>query len=93
MSQNEKYPKTVGSVILLSGCADTQTSADTVDDKNIPSGALTNALLKVWDKYGVNIKFKYLLWDIRTMLKGNGYDQIPQLSCSTNINMSDIFRL
>ena len=93
MSQNEKYPKTKGSVIFISGCADTQTSADTVNEKNIPSGALTNALLKVWDKYGVNIKFKYLLWDIRTLLKGDGYEQIPQLSCSANINMSDIFKL
>jgi len=93
MSQNEKYPKTNGSVIFISGCTDEQTSADTVNDKNIPSGALTNALLKVWNRYGINIKFKYMLWDIRTELQTGGYTQIPQLSCSNNINMSDIFRL
>jgi hypothetical protein len=72
---------------------DDQTSADTVDAKNLPSGAITNALLEVWAKYGVNIKFKYLLWDIRTSLKKSGYTQIPQLSCSNNINLGDEFKL
>jgi hypothetical protein len=93
VSQDDKYPKTLGSVIFLSGCQDNQTSADTVDAKNMPSGALTNALLEVWAKYGVNIKFKYLLWDIRTSLKKSGYTQIPQLSCSNNINLGDEFKL
>lgn len=93
VSQDDKYPKTPGSVIFLSGCHDTQTSADTVDIKNMPSGALTNALLSVWATYGVNIKFKYLLWDIRTLLKKSGYDQIPQLSCSNSISLSDEFKL
>lgn len=93
ISQNEQYPKSNGSVIFLSGCRDNQTAADTVDKKNIPSGALTNALLQVWDKYGMSIKFKYLLWDVRVVLKTGGYQQIPQLSCSTNINLSDAFKL
>lgn len=93
VSQDDKYAKTLGSVIFLSGCKDTQTSADTVDNENTPSGAMTNALLEVWAKYGVNIKFKYLLWDIRTSLKNSGYDQIPQLSCSNSISLSDEFKL
>jgi len=93
ISQNEKYPKTNGSVVMLSGCKDSQTAADTVDAKNVPSGALTNALLHVWNTYGMEIKFKYLLWDIRKVLQTGGYDQIPQLSCSTNINISDSFKL
>jgi hypothetical protein len=93
MSQNERYPKTNGSVIFLSGCEDKQTAADTVDKKNIPSGALTNALLEVWEKYGMSIKFKYLLWDVRRVLQSGGYQQIPQLSCSNNIQLSDVFTL
>ena len=92
LSQNN-YPKSTGSVIFLSGCQDNQTSADTVDNKNIPSGALTNALIQTWDKYGMKIKFKYLLWDIRESLKKNKYEQIPQLSCSNNISLSDEFVL
>jgi hypothetical protein len=93
MTQNKKYSKTNGSVIFISGCTDVQTAADTVNEQNIPSGALTNALLKVWNTYGTNIKFKHMLWDIRTLLKENGYSQIPELSCSNNINMSNIFKL
>lgn len=92
VSQNN-YPKTPGSVIFLSGCQDNQTSADTVNNKNIPSGALTNALIQIWDKYGTKIKFKYLLWDIRESLKNNNYEQIPQLSCSNSISLSDEFVL
>jgi hypothetical protein len=93
VSQDNKYPKTLGTVLFLSGCQDNQTAADTVDVKNMPSGALTNALLDVWATYGINIKFKYLLWDIRTSLKKSGYDQIPQLSCSNGIELSDELRL
>jgi len=93
VTQDNNYPKTDGSVIFLSGCLDTQTSADTVDSKNIPCGALTNALIEVWTKYGINIKFKYLLWDVRTFLKQKGYEQIPQLSCSNSVSLSDVFNL
>lgn len=93
VTQDNNYPKTNGSVIFLSGCQDKQTSSDTVDSKNVPTGALTNALLETWEKYGTNIKFKYLLWDIRTVLKLKGYEQIPQLSCSSSVNISDEFRL
>jgi len=93
MHQNNRHSKSDGSVIFLSGCADDQTAADTVNSVNLPSGALTNALLAVWNQYGMNIKFKYLLWDIRAVLKENGYTQVPQLSCSRNINISSDFRL
>jgi len=93
INQNDKYPSTNGSVIFLSGCNDNQTSADTVNSKNMPTGALTNSLLEVWNQYGMNIKFKYLLWDVRAILKRDGYSQIPQMSCSSNINISDEFRL
>jgi len=93
MSQHTRYPKTNGSVIFLSGCKDTQLAADTVDKKNIPSGALTNALLQVWEKYGMLIKFKYLLWDVRQVLQEGKYEQIPQMSCSNSIHLSDVFRL
>jgi len=93
ITQNTKYPKANGSVIFLSGCTDNQTAADTVDSNNIPSGALTNALLEVWNQYGMNIKFKYLLWDVRDVLKKNGYSQIPQMACSSDINIGDTFKL
>jgi hypothetical protein len=81
--QNTKYGDSAGSVIFLSGCEDRQTSADTVDKKNIPSGALTNALLECWDKYGSSINFASLLRDVRNYLTVNKYEQIPQM-CFSN---------
>jgi hypothetical protein len=93
IKQDNKQTVTNGSVILLSGCMDTQTSADTVNNVGIPSGALTNALLDVWTTYGVNIKLKHLLWNIRKLLKSRGYTQIPQLSCGNNLNIDSIFNL
>jgi hypothetical protein len=93
ISQDNKYQKTNGSVIFLSGCMDTQTSADTVNNRNEPSGALTNALIDVWNTYGMNIQFKHLLWDVRKLLKERQYTQIPQLSCGSSIDINDIFNL
>jgi hypothetical protein len=60
--------------------SETQTLADTVNTVEQQSGALTNALLDIWTTYGVNIKFKHLLWNIRKLLKQRGYTQILQLS-------------
>jgi hypothetical protein len=93
ITQNSNYPKTRGSVIFLSGCKDTQSAADTVNAANQPTGALTNALLDTWNRYGLNIKFKHMLWDIRTLLKTRGYEQIPQLSSGTSFDVNNVFKL
>jgi len=93
MKQNVRYPETSGSVVLLSGCTDTQGAEDEVDEKGTPVGAMTNALLNIWNSSGTAINFKDLLWNIRTILRSNGYPQIPQLSCSANINMNNVFKL
>jgi hypothetical protein len=93
VTQDNKYLKTNGSVIFLSGCMDSQTSADTVNHKGEPSGALTNALIDVWNTYGIDLKFKHLLWDIRKLLKDRQYEQIPQLSCGNSLDINDVFNL
>ncbi len=93
MQQNNKYKKPAGSTLFLSGCRDNQTSADTVNSQNIPSGALTNALISVWNTYGQSIKFKHLLWDVRQELQKGGYTQIPQLSSSLPININEVFKI
>ena len=94
ITQDEKYQKTNnGSVIFLSGCADNQTSADTINSAKQPTGALTNALLDTWKTYGTDIKFKHLLWDVRVLLKTRGYSQIPQLSSSNSFDVNNIFKL
>ena len=93
ITQLNNYPKTKGSVIFLSGCLDTQTSADTVNSVNEPTGALTNALLDTWNNYGIDIKFKHMLWDVRNLLQTRGYEQIPQLSSGNSFNVNNIFSL
>jgi len=90
LTQNN-YPNSNGSVIFLSGCRDDQTAMDTFDKNSVPSGALTNSLLEVWNMYGTDIRFKYLLWDIRNELKNNGYSQVPQISCSKYIDVNSEF--
>ena len=88
ISENPRYAKGKGLVVFISGCDDTQTAADTVDSKNIPTGALSNALLEVLKK---ETKMKKLLWGILKELKTKGYSQIPQLSSSIPFPLSDPF--
>ena len=92
-TEDQRYIKTPGTVLFISGCRDDQTAADTVGKDDRPCGALTMALLETWKGYGAAIKLKYLLWDIRTFLKDNGYSQIPQLETGNFLNMNGVFDL
>jgi hypothetical protein len=83
-------PETYGQVIMISGCMDSQTSADTYVNyggKNMASGAMTFAFLKTIEQLGTNIALKTLVETMRTFLKDNHYDQIPQLSCGQATNI------
>lgn len=91
--QDEKYQKTKGSVVFLSGCQDVQYSMDTVNAQGIPGGALTFALLSTWNKYKFQLKIKHLLWDLRDYLKLMGYEQIPQISTGTSMSSEDLLDL
>lgn len=91
--EDTHYEKTAGDVLFLSGAADTQTAADTVDVNGRPCGALTWALIDTWKAYGPAIKTKYLLWDVRKFLKDRGYSQVPQLSTGKYIDLQTVFNL
>lgn len=80
---NLNVPETAGQVVMISGCMDSQTSADAYvnyNGKNTNSGAMTFVFLKTIQQLGTNITLKTLIETMRTLLKENGYDQIPQLS-------------
>jgi hypothetical protein len=79
-SQDRKYALTPGKVYFLSGCQDGDVSWDVVNAQGQPGGALTFALLDIWNTYKVPMKMKHLLWNVRTLIKSRGYPQIPQLS-------------
>jgi hypothetical protein len=92
-SENQKYAKTNGAILFLSGAHDTQYAMDTVGKDNKPCGALTMALLETWKTYGAAIKTKYLLWDVRKFLREHGYSQVPQLSAGYYMDLNTVWDL
>jgi hypothetical protein len=92
-TEDQKYAKTAGQVLFLSGSHDMQVAMDTVNKEGRPCGAMTMALLATWATYGTAIKLKYLLWDVRRFLREHGYQQIPQLSTGAFMDMNAVFDL
>jgi uncharacterized caspase-like protein len=66
-------------VVTWSGCKDNQTSADACIN-GMYNGAFTFALAQ-----SVSNSRKSTLQKVRTYMKAHGYDQIPQLTCETNL--------
>ncbi len=89
--ENPDYDKTAGQVVMISGCRDNQTAADTADSNGIPCGALTWALLETWKQYGAAIKLKYILWDITTFLGTRNYSQKPQMTLGQYLDINSVF--
>uniref|UniRef100_A0A0G4IAS8 Peptidase C14 caspase domain-containing protein n=1 Tax=Chromera velia CCMP2878 TaxID=1169474 RepID=A0A0G4IAS8_9ALVE len=82
--------------LMISGCADHQTSADvaSVKDFKLPDtcgpggagGACTNALLQaLGEKPKEEMSFIELLDRMRKILAEKGFDQVPQLSASVQV--------
>lgn len=87
---NKNEPETVGDVFMISGCTDSQTSADTVapiNGRTMPSGAMTYAFLS-------NINGATSLQDLITkmnvFLQENGYSQRPVLSSGRSVNYGGV---
>lgn len=83
-----QHPPCDARVIMISGCQDTQTSADAynVNNKRKFSGAMTSCLLKVMDgKQLKDVVICNLMKDLRTELKTKHFTQIPQLTSSVLI--------
>lgn len=91
---NNNIPETVSQVQMISGCLDSQTSADAsflVDGKINYQGAMTNAFLACLQP---NILLKSLIENMRATLKNGQFSQIPQLSSGLMINIdSEVFRI
>ena len=88
---NPKVKDTPGQVIMISGCRDDQTSADTYVNylnNDISSGAMTYSFLQTIQQLGVNINLKTLIENMRKILKDNGFPQIPQLSSGNQLDIS-----
>ena len=84
-TENDKQAITVGNVFMISGCADNQTSADAVFN-NKANGALTWSLLESL-KQKPNDSWRELVKNMRDILKTSEFDQIPQFSSGSFVNI------
>lgn len=81
---------TRGQVVMLSGCLDPQTSADSYENGQ-NQGALTYAFITT---YKQNIRnYDSMIRSIRKLLSSKQYTQIPTLSSGRSLNMSGTFTL
>ena len=73
-------------VLMISGCMDSQTSADAynVMNRHRFSGALTSCMLLAYESRHAN-NVVDLVDRIRDTLRVKGFPQVPQLTCSYNI--------
>ena len=90
---NPNVSETNGQVIMISGCKDSQTSADAYvnyNGQNMGAGAMTFSFLKTIQDLGTNISLKTLIESMRSLLKDNEYDQVPQLSSGKAIDINTL---
>lgn len=80
-------PRVNGDIIMISGCMDTQTSADAFIGGNF-CGAMTSAYV---NSIKDNITCSDLLDSMRDYLKTNGYTQYPQLCSSSKITEGRLY--
>lgn len=84
-TENGKQTITNGNVFMISGCSDEQTSADAVFN-NKPNGAMTWSLLECL-KQKPNNSWRELVKSMRDLLKTSHFDQIPQFSSGSFVNI------
>jgi hypothetical protein len=93
-TMNGNVAVTKGQIVTISGCKDSQYSADTIVNlngkENMSSGAMTYAFLKCIKP---SMSFRELLQQMRLLLKSDGYDQVPQLLSGQELNLDEVFWL
>jgi hypothetical protein len=76
-----------GAFLKLSGCKDEQTSADGFNSRE--NGALTGCILDFFEKNTSDVSIGDFLFDIRSNLARNRFEQIPQLGSNSPISSDD----
>ena len=73
-------------VFSISGCKDSQTSADSYStDQKQPMGAFTDAFIHCLRTNNYNVNIIKLYADVCNYIRSEGYSQTPVLSCSSMI--------
>jgi hypothetical protein len=76
-------------IVMISGCKDNQTSADAYINKTA-QGAMTWSFLETINK-NPSLSWLDIVKNMRTLLKSNGYVQIPQLSSNKDLDIGNNF--
>jgi len=83
--ETHKYNGTIkGTVIAVSGCEDTQTSADAYIERRF-QGALTYSFLDTMRKHQNKLTYEDLMKGIYEVVKGGNYEQSPTMSSNKTI--------
>lgn len=78
--------------ILWAGCRDNQTSAD-ASISGTYNGAFTYYFCKHMRDAGGNVSRSELLTRVRSSLRHEGYDQVPQLECEATVRAAKAFSI
>lgn len=89
MVEEKRYPQTQADVILLSGCRDDQTSADSFEEGS-SQGAMTYGFRKAMQSLSrSNFTYWTFMKKLCTLLKKKGYTQTPQITSGRRIDISN----
>jgi hypothetical protein len=82
-------------VVMISGCMDSQTSADAwnIDNSREFEGAMTRSFLHVMKQYEYDVTCYRLLKKMREFLKGKRFPQVPQMSCTRKLTRTTAFSI
>ena len=85
--------KDLPNVVMLSGCKDTQASADggSISGSNKGAGAMTAAYLETLKDHGYIITYRQLLEGVHRKLIHSGFSQRPQLSSTHKLDLDDYY--
>ena len=85
-------PDTLGQVVVISGCKDSQTSADaqvTYQGQSMSAGAMTFSFLETQaTNTNHTMSLQTILTDMRSLLRREGYDQIPQCTSGQTLDIT-----
>lgn len=90
---NSAELSTLPRIVMLSGCRDSQTSADggPITVNGDTSGALTGAFLHVLQAHHYQITYRQLLVEVNSYLQDNGFDQRPEMTSTYLLNLDDYY--
>ena len=84
---NERERETIGSVVMISGCTDGQTSSETSDNQ----GAMTASFLNA--PHSKTMSWNNLILSMRSYLKTSKYSQIPQITSGKQLDLNSTVSL